>query len=176
MHPVVEGHWPVSSLRCEIVVMCVCWCTQYIAVHTLLFFKQPTRNAESIVGQVYICGTPDQESRLQLLYSPGRLLWRSGLPQCSVDVEVLASGILPCLRCCRMNSVFPMSSCSPSVFNINCSPGCTMGSYRGFHSSFHCWLTLLCRQHRPIPSVKCLYLLSIRLLDFLTDFLVSFLL
>lgn len=77
---------------------------------------------------------------------------------------------------CRVSSVFPTPSCSLSVFNVSCSPGCTQRDLLClsiFIPLMTDGLTPLCIQHRPIPFVKCLYLLSIRLLDFLTDFLVS---
>lgn len=74
--------------------MCVLVHTVHCCPHIT---KQPTRNAESTVGQVCFCGTPDQRSRLQLLYSHGRLLWGKGFPvlcQCGGAGSWLSSSVL----------------------------------------------------------------------------------
>lgn len=139
MHPVVEGRWPVSSLRCETVVTCVCVGTHNTLLSThYCFFKQPTRNAESIVGQVCIVGLliKNQDySYCLLMYASCEGKVFPMLCRCG-GAGSWHSSFLSTLSC-RMNSVFPMSSCSLAVFNVSCSPGCTMGSYCGFQSSFH---------------------------------------
>lgn len=125
MHPVVEGRWPVSSLRCETVVMCVCVGTHSTLLPThYCFFKQPTRNAESTVGQVCICGTPDQDQDYSYCILTDASCEGKVFPvlcRCG-GAGSWHSSFLSTLSC-RMNSVFPMPSCALSVFNVSCSLG-----------------------------------------------------
>lgn len=97
---------------------------------------------------------------------------------CCVNVAVLAPGTLP------SSVLFPAgwtlsSPCHPDPYLslMSVVPWVCNGILLGlsiFIPLMTDEFTLLCIQHRPIPSVKCLYHLSIRLLGVLTDFLVKF--
>lgn len=180
MHPVVEGHWPVSSLRCETVVTCVCVVlvhTVHCCPHMTVFLNSPLEMQKALWVRYASVGLLIKDQDYSYCISrPPPVKVRSS--QCCVDVAVLAPGILP------SSVLFPAgwtlsSPCHPAPYLslMSVVPWVRNGIFLGlsiFIPLMTGEFTHLCTQHRPIPFVKCLYHLSIRLLGFLTDFLVSF--